>query len=129
MLIINYLNEYAGTNVDAAEQILAMSPLPDGLFITNDAFAAYCMRELKHAGISIPQDIAIGGFNNDPISGLVDPNLTTINYPSYEIGEVAARTLIDHLKGSSNMTLTDTIILKSELIIRESSLRSQYHKV
>ncbi len=123
LLIINYLNEHIGPNVDAAKQILAMKPMPDGVFITNDAFAAYCMRELKLAGLAIPQDIAIAGFNNDPISGLVEPNLTTINYPSYEMGEVAARTLINHLKGSSNMMLTDAIILKSELIIRASSIK------
>ncbi|WP_448701192.1 LacI family DNA-binding transcriptional regulator [Mucilaginibacter sp. AW1-3] len=125
LLIINYMNEHIGPNVDAVKQILAINPLPDGAFITNDAFAAYCMRELKVDGISIPGDIAIAGFNNDPISGLVDPNLTTINYPSYEMGEVAARTLINHLKGTSNMMLTDSIVLKSELIIRESSLKKQ----
>jgi LacI family transcriptional regulator len=123
LLIINYLNEHVGSNVDAARQILAMDPLPDGVFITNDAFAAYCMQELKLAGISIPKDMAIAGFNNDPISGLVQPNLTTINYPSYKMGEVAARTMIDHLKGTINMTETDSIILKSELIIRDSTLR------
>lgn len=123
LLIINYLNEHIGHDVDAAQQLLSMEPMPDGVFITNDAFAAYCMRELKQAGIAVPQDIAIAGFNNDPISGLVDPNLTTINYPSYEMGEVAAKTLINHLKGESNMMLTDSIVLKSELIIRESSLK------
>lgn len=125
LLIINYMNEHVGPNVDAVRQMLAISPLPDGAFITNDAFAAYCMRELKGKGISIPDDIAIAGFNNDPISGLVDPNLTTVNYPSYEMGEVAARTLINHLKGTSNMMLTDSIVLKSELVIRESSLKKQ----
>src|SRR5476651_1986752 len=123
LLIINYLNEHVGPNVDAVQQILAIDPLPDGAFITNDAFAAYCMRELKADGISIPGDIAIAGFNNDPISGLVDPNLTTINYPSYEMGEVAARTLINHLREVTDMMLTESIVLKSEMIIRESSLK------
>jgi LacI family transcriptional regulator len=123
LLIINYLDEHIGPNVDAAKQILAIDPLPDGAFITNDAFAAYCMRELKQAGVSIPKDIAIAGFNNDPISGLVDPNLTTINYPSYEMGEVAARTLINHLREVTDMMLTESIVLKSEMIIRESSLK------
>ena len=81
------------------------------------------MRELKLAGIRIPQDIAIAGFNNDPVSVLVDPNLTTINYPSYEMGEVAARTLINHLREVTDMMLTESIVLKSEMIIRESSLK------
>jgi len=123
LLIINYLNEHIGHDVDASRQLLTMNPRPDGVFITNDAFAAYCMRELRLAGVNVPQDIAIAGFNNDPVCELVDPNLTTINYPSYEMGEVAARTLINHLKGESNMLLTDAIVLKSEMIVRESSVK------
>jgi LacI family transcriptional regulator len=123
LLIINYLNEHIGHDVDASQQLLKLTPRPDGVFITNDAFAAYCMRELRLAGLNIPQDIAVAGFNNDPMCELVDPNLTTINYPAYEMGEVAAKTLINHLKGESNMLLTDSIVLKSEMIIRESSLK------
>ena len=123
LLICNYLDEYVGPNVDVAKQILAMNPRPDGAFITNDSYAAFCMREFKLAGLDIPNDIAVVGFNNDPVSGLIDPNLTTINYPSYEMGEVAAKTLIEHLKGRIDMKQTETIVLKSELIVRESSLK------
>jgi len=52
-------------------------------------------------------------------------NLTTINYPGYEMGQVAARNLIDHLNGSSNIHSTNTIILRSELILRDSSVSRQ----
>ena len=48
------------------------------------------MQTLKEHGIHIPEDIAIVGFNNDPVSKVIEPNLTTINYPGYEMGEVAA---------------------------------------
>jgi LacI family transcriptional regulator len=61
------------------------------------------------------------GFNNDPVSEVIEPNLTTINYPGYEMGEVAANNLINHLNGTSNIEATNTIILRSEFIIRESS--------
>ena len=80
LLIINDLSEKAG--VDAALQILKMKPLPDGAFITNDFVAAVCMRTLKENGINIPEDIAIVGFNNDTIGKLIEPALTTINYPA-----------------------------------------------
>ena len=109
--------------VAAAEQILQMNPLPDGVFAANDACAVSCLQTLKQAGISIPQDIAFVGFNNDPLSKVVEPNLTTVDYPGYEMGEVAAQNLINHLNGTSNITSTNTIILRSELVIRESSLR------
>ena len=100
-----------------------MNPMPDAAFITNDFSAAVCMQTLKEHGVRIPQDIAIVGFNNDAISKIVEPQLTTINYPGIDIGEIAARNLIAHLKGDVNITQTNTIIVKSELIIRKSSLR------
>jgi len=109
--------------VAAAEQILEMKPLPDGVFVANDACAVSCMQTLKQAGIAIPQDIAFVGFNNDPLAKVVEPNLTTVNYPGYEMGEAAAQTLINHLIGTSNINSTNTIILRSELVIRESSVR------
>ena len=79
------------------------------------------MLALKQAGIRIPDDIAFVGFNNDPVSKVIDPNLTTINYPGYEMGEVTARNLINHLNGTYPIHTTNTIVLRSELIIRASS--------
>src|SRR5215218_101392 len=121
MLLINDLSEKAG--VESAMQILKMKLLPDGLFITNDFVAAVCMRTLKEHGIKIPEDIAVVGFNNDAIGKLIEPALTTINYPGIDMGEIAARNLINHLKGISNIHQTNTIIVRSELIIRKSSLK------
>jgi LacI family transcriptional regulator len=121
MLIVNDLSEKAG--VEAAMKFLKMSPMPDGAFITNDFVAAVCIRTLKKHGISVPKDIAIVGFNNDSIGELIEPALTTIDYRGEDMGEIAARNLIDHLKGTSNIHQTNTIIVRSELIIRESSLK------
>jgi len=121
LLIINDLSEKSG--VKSAKEILRMKPLPDGAFITNDFVAAVCMRTLKEHGINIPADIAIVGFNNDAIGKLIEPTLTTINYPGKDMGEIAARNLINHLKGISNMHQTNTIIVHTELIIRKSSLK------
>lgn len=124
MVIVRGLSEEA--SLDAAEQILKMSPLPDGIFITNDFCAAICMQALKDAGLHIPEDIAIVGFNNDVISKVVEPKLTTIDYPGFEIGEIVARNLVNHLQGHSNINLTNTIIVNSELIVRQSSLKKKH---
>lgn len=122
-VIISKLSEEAG--IEAAEQILKMNPLPDGLFVSNDTCAVSCIKTLKQGGVSIPQDMAVVGFNNDPISRVIEPNLTTVNYPAFEMGEVAVRNLINHLDGVSDILSTNTITLRSELIIRESSLRGE----
>ena len=121
LVLVKDLSEQSA--LDAAAEILKMKPLPDGLFVTNDFIAAVCMQELKRHGIRVPEDIAIVGFNNDAISKIVDPQMSTINYPGKDMGEVTARSLMNHLKGAGNITVTNRIIVKSELIIRESSLK------
>ncbi len=123
LVLIKDLSEQCG--IDAAEEILRMKPLPDAAFITNDFTAAVCMKVLKENGLKVPEDIAIVGFNNDAISKIVAPPLTTINYPGIDIGEIAARNLINHLKGLVDIKNTNTIIVRSELIIRQSSLRKK----
>jgi LacI family transcriptional regulator len=121
LVIVGDLSEKAG--VEAATRVLKMKPLPDGAFITNDFVAAVFMRTLKEYDVSIPQDIAVVGFNNDSIGKLIEPALSTINYPGLDMGEIAARNLINHLKGISNIHQTNTIIVRSELIVRKSSLK------
>ena len=118
-VMISNLSQEAGEL--AAQKILEMNPLPDAIFVANDNCAVGCMLILKKAGIKIPQDIAFAGFNNDPVSQVIEPNLTTINYRGYEMGEAAAHNLINHLNGNATFRSTNTIILRSELIIRDSS--------
>jgi LacI family transcriptional regulator len=83
------------------------------------------MITLKAAGILIPDDIAFAGFNNDPISKVIEPNLTTVNYSGYGVGEAAVNSLTNHLAGITSITTTNTIILRSDLIIRDSSLKNK----
>jgi LacI family transcriptional regulator len=125
-LLINNLDEQSA--IEAVGEVLALKPLPDGLFIANDNCAAVCMHALKEAGYNIPGDIAIVGFNNDLISRVVEPNLTTINYPGQQMGEIVAHNLVNHLAGTAPLTVTNTIIIKSELIVRASSLRKMKNK-
>ncbi|TDX01589.1 LacI family DNA-binding transcriptional regulator [Dinghuibacter silviterrae] len=120
-IIRNTLSQEAGG--DAAAFIRQMDPLPDGVFVANDNCAVGCLLALKRSGLRIPEDIAIAGFNNDPVSTVVEPNLTTVNYPGYEMGVVAARNLIHHLNGTSGIEVTNTILLKAELIVRASTQR------
>lgn len=122
LVIINDLSENAG--IHSAKQLLKTKPLPDGAFITNDFVAAAFMKTLTEQNIRVPEDIAVVGFNNDAISHLVAPTLTTINYPGIEMGEVAARSIINHLKGVSNISQINTVIISSKLIVRQSSQKA-----
>ncbi len=118
-VLVTDLGQEAGA--EAARFLLDAQPRPDGLFVANDFCAVNCMKALKGAGIRIPEDVAVVGFNNDPVSRVVEPALTTIHYPGQEMGEIAAKTLINHLTGATSIHATNTIILRSELVVRPSS--------
>lgn len=125
LLYISNLSEDAGT--EAGKHILKMKKTarPDAVFSANDTAAVHCMIHLKAAGVRIPDDIAFAGFNNDPISKVVEPNLTTVNYSGYHVGEVAVMNLINHLKGLSSTKATNSIVLWADLVVRESSLKNK----
>ncbi len=121
LVVVNNLTEYDG--IVAAKHMLSMKPLPDGFFVSNDTTAVAIIRELKQSGIKVPDQIAVAGFNDDPIARVIEPTLTTIHYPGDEIGEVAAKTLLSKLNGVPSADL-NTIILKHKLIIRQSTQRN-----
>jgi len=108
---------------EMAGNIVRMSPRPDAIFLTNDFCAAVCIQTFKQLGLRIPDDIAVVGFNNDTISQLMEPQITTIDYPGNEIGESAATHLIDLLNNPNDPTLHQKVVIDSKLIIRGSSRR------
>lgn len=120
-VIIKDLSEEGG--IEAAKMIVGMDPRPDGVFVTSDFTAAVCMQQFKEHGLKIPKDIAVVGFNNDPISKIVEPQLTTINYPAVEIGSVAGRNLIELIQHKKSDSKIHNIYLNAELIVRGSTKR------
>ncbi|MEO1011285.1 MAG: LacI family DNA-binding transcriptional regulator [Bacteroidota bacterium] len=97
-------------------------PKFDGLFVANDTFAVHCIKALKEKGYCIPQDIKVIGFNNDPVSEVISPNLSSIDYPGYQMGVLAGQSIIGHLNGSIDLQSANKITLRHKLVIRESSL-------
>ena len=120
LVVISDMTGPAGT--DTAKKILKMIPRPDGIFASNDTTAVAAMVELDRAGVIIPDEVAVVGFNNDPISQVIRPNLSTVDYPARQIGEIAATSLINKLKNSESANFS-TLILKHNFICRQSSLR------
>ncbi len=120
LVFTGILNEQSG--IETAIKMLGMKTIPDGVFASNDVSAVAVLCRLKQEGIIIPGDVAIVGFNNDPVATVVEPNLSTIDYPGQEIGKIAASTLIKKLNNQESPDL-NTIVLPHKLIIRQSSLR------
>jgi LacI family transcriptional regulator len=108
------------TGRDAADQIIKMSPRPEGIFVANDIAAAGCMIQLETHGIAVPDDMLIIGFNNDPICLLVNPPLSTVSYSGRDAGMMAADRLFKMLDNED--FISQKIIIETSVIERESSL-------
>lgn len=107
----------------AAARILQMPERPDGIFAVNDPAAIGAMRILKRNGVRIPEDMAVVGFSESPMATVIEPNLSSVAQPTFEIGASAARLILEWIQ-SERIPRTGQIILDATLNIRESSLRS-----
>ncbi|WP_431217926.1 substrate-binding domain-containing protein [Puia sp. P3] len=101
------------------KKIAKLRPLPDGIFAINDRTAVLAIKYFRAHGIAIPADLRIAGFNDDPISEVVEPSLTTVMQPGYEVGKLAMGILIDEICKKS--TIEQTFRLKTRLMIRNST--------
>ena len=97
----------------------------DGIFCANDLVAIGAMKGLKALGKDIPDDIAIVGFSNEPISGIIEPNLTTMDQSGEAIGREACEMLLRNVANIEGPLKNKTIVLDPKLIERESSDRSR----
>lgn len=120
LVFISDLTEQSGREI--MKKIIKMNLQPDGVFAANDTSAVATILEIQEAGVKVPDEIAVVGFNNEPVSQVIHPNLTTVDYPAREIGEIAATALIDKLNNTQSISYS-TIVLKHSLIVRQSSLR------
>lgn len=112
------------TGVIGAHKILEMENLPDAIFAINDPTAIGAMKTLQKHGIDIPKDIAVVGFTESPMALIIEPNLTTIEQPTFEMGKVAAELLMEQIINQyDEKVFSKKIILEAKLNIRESSSR------
>ncbi len=109
------------------EKLLTQSPRPDAIFATNDPAAMGAMQAIKEAGLKIPEDIAVVGFSNWFFTALLDPPLTSVDQPGFEMGQEAAKLLIRQIeiktKDRDAEVEHETKVLKTRLIVRDSSLK------
>lgn len=101
------------------EQLIASGTEFDSVFAHNDISAAGVLRALRTAGRSVPDDIAVVGFDDIPMAEHTEPPLTTVRQPTRQMGETAARMLLSHLGGTA---VPDApVVLPTELVVRHSA--------
>jgi DNA-binding LacI/PurR family transcriptional regulator len=107
----------------SASRLLDEDPRFTAVFCGDDMIAFGAMAGFRSRGRRIPEDIAVAGFSNDPLAGIVDPGLTTIHYPMVEMGRRAFELLLD-LRGKRHRRVPHEQ-LPTQLIIRRSTDPSQ----
>nr|WP_321355193.1 LacI family DNA-binding transcriptional regulator [uncultured Draconibacterium sp.] len=118
-ILHNSLTRKDGLN--AIKRILKTNEIPDAIFCANDTTALSAIIYLNEVGIKVPEEIAIVGFSNEPFSELVTPSISTIKQPGFEMGQKAAELLIKQISSKAKPKTYETIIMETELIIRNSS--------
>lgn len=105
---------------DAMRQILKLDPRPTAVFAYNDIQAIGAMHAATEAGLRVPTDISIVGFDDIPEAAYVNPPLTTVSQPKREMGRLATEILVKMI-ADRNPALRKRIVLKTELIVRRST--------
>jgi LacI family transcriptional regulator len=102
------------------KDLVAREKPPSALFMWDDRLAVSAIKAIREAGLSIPEDVAVVGYDDIEIAAYLYPPLTTVRQPSHQIGETAARILLNKLE-SKTPPPTQKVVLKPELVIRETT--------
>lgn len=108
----------------AMRNLLQLEDRPTAVFCTNDTVAAGAMKAVIRAGLRIPEDMAIVGFDDSTVSHIVEPELTTVRIDMDRMGRLAAEKLFDLIDGKPSAETR--IEIPTELIVRKSSQHTKF---
>ncbi len=103
----------------AVKSLLEATPRPTAIIGGNDLMAIGAIKQIQESGLQVGRDIAVGGFDDIAMSAFINPSLTTVHQPIYEIGQQICAMLIDTINGRP--LSNPHILLTPTLIVRESS--------
>jgi LacI family transcriptional regulator len=118
---------HSGMIKEEIEEVMAelwrLKKKPDAIFAASDKITTGVLRVLKSKKIKVPGQVALLGYSNTDYSELIDPPLTVVKQPAFEIGEVAMELLLQLIESKRPVTDFETRMMNTELIIRESTKR------
>ncbi len=118
--LVEYSDSYSrGEGKRALSLLLQSGERLTAVVAANDLLALGCYDALRATGLGCPGDVSVTGFNDMPLVDMLDPPLTTVRIPQYDIGAAAARAVLERLNGAAGES--ETIVLPSMLVIRGST--------
>ncbi|MET0635685.1 MAG: LacI family DNA-binding transcriptional regulator [Chitinophagaceae bacterium] len=94
---------------------------PDAILALSDKLTTGCLRVMKRKGLKVPVDAALIGFSNSDLTELIEPSLSIIKQPAFEMGELAMTLLLELIESKRPVTDFHTRVLQPELILRDST--------
>lgn len=119
--LISYVDFSQAEVVKAVDHWLSLSNPIDAIFSISDKSAVQIIQYLKKKKVSVPNTIAVAGFGNEYTGEIIDPQLTTFDVKTVNIGEEAAKILLDKIINQD--TSVKDITVKGKLIVRGSSMK------
>ena len=110
---------------DCARHLFNLKHRPDGLFVVHDPAAIQAMLVAREMKINIPDEIAVVGFSNEPISDFIEPGLTTLAQPLEDIGKESVEMLLRQINEEGPEIKHELKVLKTTLIVRGSSQKKK----
>jgi LacI family transcriptional regulator len=110
---------------DAGARLLGLSPRPSAVFCANDLLALGVLQSLFAAGISVPQDMAIVGYDDIEFAAAAAVPLTSVRQPAAAMGRLAAEMLMSETGVEADAHEHRQVVLQPELVVRGSSLRAR----
>jgi DNA-binding LacI/PurR family transcriptional regulator len=101
------------------KELLNTNPKPTAVFAVTDTMAIGAIHAIKEAGLSVPDDISVVGFDDIAVSSYLEKPLTTVLQPKFEIGRTASKLLLDKIDNKEH-AFSQQIVIKPELIIRDT---------
>ncbi|TFI47280.1 LacI family transcriptional regulator, partial [Diaphorobacter sp. DS2] len=117
--LIHVVEEKQGRVKEAVKKLLSTTNRPDAIFSTNNMMTLEILEGIKEMGLNVPKDISLVGYDETVWSMHLNPPLTTVYQPSYDMGELAAKRVIELIEKTGDLQPI-THILQPNLIIRES---------
>jgi LacI family transcriptional regulator len=112
------------SGVEAAAALLARDPRPTGIFAANDEMAAGALRAAREAGLRVPEDLSVVGYDDFQIAARIWPALTTIHTPTREVGRWAAEKLIARDDSAEAAAKRDDSLILPRLVVRNSTAKA-----
>ena len=106
---------------EAMKELMRRRIKPDAIFAGSDKLTIGCLRFLKERKIKVPDEVAVIGFSNTDLTDLIDPPLSVVRQPAFEMGEAATGLLLSLIRSKKPVTKFETRIHTTELLIKKST--------